>query len=124
MKRLSNLIKRISSYFPTKLPLGMSDFETWSNTIISLLGPGLENIPADDIKFVLTTNLQRLGPDEDKRSIQYFVRVIRAAAIKQVSAQVFQDVKLRQAEAMAKLKQAEETAKLETPNESAQKTPQ
>lgn len=120
--KLNQATNRVLSYFPTKLPVGMAEFDTWANTIISLLGPGLEKIPADDIKFVLTTNLQRLGPDEHKRSMQYYVRVIRSAAVKQISAQVFQDVKLRQAEAQAAKKLAEDTAKQETLTTSGQET--
>ncbi len=112
MVRLKKLVTLLMSYYPTRLPLGMTEFDNWAKTIISLLGPGLENVPENDIKFVLSTTLQRLDPDEHRRPMQYFVRVIRSAGVKQVAAQVFQDIKTKQAEELAK-KQAAATAQQE-----------
>ncbi len=123
MSQMPLPVKRLLSYLPTRLPLGMAEFETWSNTIVSLLGPGLEKVPTDDVKFVLSTILQRIAPDEHRRSMQYFVRSLRSAATKQVAAQAFQDIKQKQADALAKQKQAEDTAKLETTT-SEQEAPQ
>lgn len=94
------------SYFPTRLPLGMAESDTFVDSIIELLGPGLEKVPKDDIRFVIATNITHLGPKAFKVSKNHFVQVIRTAAAKQIAGQMFQDVKKRQQEELKKQAEA------------------
>ncbi len=104
--------KRLLAYLPTKLPLGMAEYEQFVKDIRSLLDSRLDALPDDDISFVIAANITHGGPTVDRLPKQRFVRVINAAAAKQVAGQAFQDIKKRQlaASEAAKLKQAEDTA--------------
>lgn len=114
-------MKKLLSYLPTRLPVGIADFEKFAADIMALLPKGLKNIPRNDIEFVIATTMQRLGPDAVRRSKNYFVSIVHSAASKQVAAQVFQNIKIRQQEEQA-TKQAEVTASQETVTSDAAKT--
>jgi hypothetical protein len=86
---------------PVPLPLGRTEFLAWQAEIRKLLSPNVANIPDDDISFVLATNITHLGPKVDKLPLEDFVQVVHAAAAKQVAAQIFQEVKLRQQQKLA-----------------------
>lgn len=106
---LENLLSQEDRLRP--LPLGTSEFEDFVDRIISKLGTGLEKVPRDDIKFVLTTNITHLKPQECEARDSYFVKTIRAAAAKQVAGAVFQQVKEDQKKRQeAEQQQAEATA--------------
>lgn len=111
-------IKRILSRLPTPLPVGMTEFETWSDSIIELLPKGLEAIPREDKQFVLASSIQHLGQNKNKVPKHYFISLMHKAAASQVAGQVFTNIKeaqkIRQAEELAAAKLAEETAKTET----------
>ena len=96
---MSLLIKRALSYFPSKLPVGMSEFNVWSQDIIDLAGPMADD---DSMKFAIASQLMHQGSTSDRIPKRFFVAALRKAAANQVAAQVFQDVKLRQAERQAK----------------------
>lgn len=118
------LFKRIRSFFPSSLPVGMSEFETWSDSIIELTGPIAD---PRSIKFVLSDLLLRVGPNKNSTYStipsalpkNHFVQGLRNSASKQVAGQVFQDIKNAQiAEAKAAAEAAnpppaEDTAKID-----------
>ena len=103
------ILIRTLSYVPTRLPVGLAEFNAWADSIIGLLGPGFDNVPKDDLYFVLATIVMHLPSGKDSVPKAYFVRSIRKGAANQVAGQIFQEVKKRQAEQEAK-KQAEATA--------------
>ena len=111
------LVKQLLAYFPTKLPLGMTEFETFSKSVIELLPPGLDNVPADDKKFVIASAIQRLDPTTNAKAKIYFVKLLTKAAASQVAGQVFLDIKEKQkaVEAERAAKQAEVTAQTAAP---------
>ncbi len=115
---MRRLTKRILSYVPTSLPVGMTEFLGWADDIIELIGPGFEQVSKDEFLFVLATSITHMGPQASRKSKQHFIRTLRAAAAKQIAGGVFQDVKKRQeaARQAAQLKQAEETAAKEAVN--------
>lgn len=102
-------IKRLLSYIPSNLPLGVAEFETWSTSIIDLLGEGLANVPKDDMQFVLASSIQHLGATKSSVPKNYFVRLVRKAAASQVAGQVFVNIKEKQ-KAAQEAKLAEATA--------------
>jgi len=98
------LLKQILSLVPSRLPVGVSEFETWANSIIELSG---EFADRDSMNFALATMVMHLGPQRSTVSKNYFVRSLRKAAANQVAGQVFQDIKERQKQAEEKRKQDE-----------------
>lgn len=94
-----NYIKRILAYFPSRLPVGLTEFHAWADSIVSMLPPGFEKVPKDELEWVLASTIQHLGMTKAYVSKQYFVQVLHKAAASQVAAQVFQDIKLAQVKA-------------------------
>ena len=112
------LLKKALSYFPTKLPTGMSEFEAWSNDIIELTGPLAE---PTSLKFALADMILRIGPlKNDKYQTipgsvpkNYFVQALRKIASSQIASGVLHQIKVDQEaaqKAAAEKAQAEATA--------------
>lgn len=99
LNKLTALIAYLKSYLPSQLPLGKQDFELYFLDIRKLVNSKLDNVPDDDIRFVLATNITHQGPTVDRMPKQKMVRILQAAAAKQVAASVFQEVKERQKQA-------------------------
>lgn len=109
---MKQFVNTLLSYVPRKLPVGMTEFENWSERIISLSGPFAD---ADSMKFALASQIMHLGAQKSSVADQYFIRSMRKAAANQVASQVFQDIKIKQQEAQkAAQQQAEATALQET----------
>lgn len=87
------LLLRLLSYFPRPLPVGLTEFDAWSNRIIALSGQFAD---ADSMKWALASNVMHLGAQNAFVSDHYFVKSMRKAAANQVASQVFQDIKLKQ----------------------------
>jgi hypothetical protein len=109
MKQINLSIARLLARIPSALPLGMAEFDKWVDEIIALLPKGLENVPKDDIKFVIASAVQRLGQAERWVSKHYFVCLLHKAAASQLAGQIFTDIKDKQKAALA-AQQAEVTA--------------
>jgi hypothetical protein len=99
------LLKRVLSRLPSPLPVGMSEFQQWSDDIIELSGKFAD---VDSMKFALASQIMHLGAQQAYVPKNYFVKSMRKAAANQVASQAFQDVKNKQLEAA---KAAEEAAK-------------
>lgn len=107
MTKLKQLMLLALSYIPRNLPVGMSDFEKWSDRIILQSG---QFANADSMRFALASQIIHLSPQKSKVPDQYFIRSMRKAAANQIASQVFQDIKARQEEAQRKAKEAADTA--------------
>ncbi len=121
---MNQQFKRLLSYIPTQLPLGLTAYKAWSNEVVELIGP-IAN--TDDLHFCVAAEVLRVGPSANAVSKNYFVKRVRAGATKQLAGAVFTEIKERQqalqrAEVEAlKLKQAEDTALKAVPaNDQAQ----
>ncbi len=117
MKQLPLPLKRILSYLPTKLPVGLTQFDAFAESIIELSGNYADT---DSMKFAIASMIIHLPAGKAAVPKAFFVNSLRKSAANQVASQVFQDIKAKQAEVEAKRKQAEETAKLETTTSSVQ----
>lgn len=106
LTKIKKFLAQLAGYFPTALPQGMEEFQTWKESIVSTYA--LPTRLDSDIVFVLSTEIMRLGPQKSRCPKVYFVRAIRAVAAKQVAAACFQQVKQASMEAQAKA--AEESA--------------
>ncbi len=121
---MKKTVKKILSYLPSPLPVGMTEFENWSNSIIELAGPIADS---DSMKFVISDMIQRLGPYKASKygtmlslvPKNHFVQGLKSAAAKQIASQVFFDIKTKQqeqqkAEATARLAQGSSETTKET----------
>jgi hypothetical protein len=108
-----NVLKVLMSFLPSPLPVGMTEFDTWAQSIRDIAGPGLENVPQDQFRWVLASAVQHLKHTESSVPKRYFVNVIRKGAASQIAGQVFMEVKVAQEKAEAE-KQAAAKAALET----------
>lgn len=122
MKRLLN---RLLSYLPTKLPVGMTAYTNWVNSIIQLAGPMADE---DSMRFVISNQVMHLPLNTKRISKQKFVTILRKYAANELAAHTCNEVKQRQVERVAAQEQAkkqlEDTTKLESvsSNENQEKT--
>lgn len=87
-------LKRILSYFPTRLPVGRTELNRWCADIVELTG----NL-ADEtsMRFALASILIHADARHGYLPKKYFVdRLIKSAA-NQVASQIFQEIKEEQA---------------------------
>jgi hypothetical protein len=86
------------------LPTGMTEFEDWSDRIIS--GTLLPAEPESQ-KFALATMLMHLSPTQDSECDAYFIKSLRKGAINQIAHAKMLELKAK-AEARFAAQQAEE----------------
>lgn len=103
---MKQLLLWLRSHFPTKFPVGMTEFESWSDDIIKLVGPIADEI---SLKFALASQLIHYPSGKHAAPMQYFVRCLRKSAANQVASQVFQNIKTEQTEVQKALKTAADT---------------
>lgn len=86
------------------LPLGMTEFDEWSDRIIS---GALISCDVDSQKFACASMLKMMGATEDHKEDIFFIKSLRRSAIQQIA-----DAKLAELQAKAKARlAAEELAK-------------
>lgn len=107
---MSLFLKRVFSYVPTLLPVGLSQFYTWSDSILELSGDYADK---ESMRFAIASMVIHLPAGKGFCSKNHFVQGLRKSAANQVASQVFQDIKNKQAEATAK-QQAEADVNKET----------
>lgn len=103
LNKFKKLYKLFLSLFPSKLPIGMTDFYLWSDSVLEL-----SDVPNNSSTvFCLATMILHLPSTSDKKSKYYFIKSLNKYASNQIAAGVIQDLKQKQADAM----RAEEEAK-------------
>lgn len=106
LSQIQATILYLRSFLPRPLPSGVTEFNAMAERVCALAG---DICTLDDARFVISTTVMRFDPDVSMASDRKFVIILRNAAAKQVSASIFQDIKLKQAAAQAALT-AEATA--------------
>lgn len=91
------------AYFPTRLPLGMPEYEKWADSILELTG---EFADPDSLRFALASMVMQGQHKTDRVPKIFFARGLRKAAASQLAGQAFYDIKMKH---KAK-QQAEDTA--------------
>lgn len=104
---LIKLITQLAAFFPTKLPVGTTEFDSWADSIIGLSGPYADK---DSMRFAIASILIHADARHGALPKKYFIDRLRKSAANQIASQVFQDIKLKQAEASA-------APKAETPSD-------
>lgn len=108
-RRLARLRKE--SLEPSRLPVGLTEFNKFCDDIIELAGQFADR---DSLVYAIASNIIHIKHDCDAVPKDYFVKCLRKAAANQVASDQFVRIKeihdKRMAEDMA-AKQAEATAK-------------
>lgn len=97
ISKLKKLARQVRYALPSRLPQGVSEFDTWADSIINTYD--LPTSDRDSILFALSTMIMHLGPSDAYKPKLYFAIAIRAGAAKQVASSHFQAIKVRQREA-------------------------
>jgi hypothetical protein len=92
---LTRLVKQLRARFPTKLPVGKTEFDSWADSIIELSGPFADK---DSMLFAIASILIHADSKFGAIPTKYFVDRLRKSAANQVASQVFQDIKTKQQE--------------------------
>lgn len=104
---MKSFLQHLLAHIPTKLPQGISEFNTWASSIISLYG-----MPDNDsVRFALAVSIMHLPSTAAYKPKAYFGYTLIKGAASQVAGGVMQDLKEKQA-AEQKAYQEAEAAKL------------
>lgn len=90
LKRLYNYVR---SYFPSRLPVGLTEFNAWADEIIDLTG---QIADSESMKFVICTSIMHLPATAASVPKQFFVKTLRKTAANQVGGYIFQEIKASQ----------------------------
>ncbi len=102
MNQLKLAFKKVVSYLPSKLPVGMAEFDTFAQDVLDLSGQYADR---SSMLFAIASMIIHLPAGRGTVPKNQLVQGLRKSAANQVASQVFQDIK----KAMD-LKLAEDTA--------------
>jgi len=102
-KVIKTLTKVWKHHVPQSLPIGMTEFDHWSDEIIENYG-----FPQNDsTKFTLSTMVMHLDHEAAKVPYKTFAKRIKKSMANQIAGEVMHQCKKRQMERMEKEKAAE-----------------
>lgn len=89
------LWERFKSYFPTQLPVGMTEFQEWSDSILSL-----SKVPDNDsTRFAIAVMILHLNASEDRKPKHYFVKCLNKSAANECGNAIAMALKEKQKQA-------------------------
>ena len=91
MKRLFN---QFLGLFPSRLPVGMTAFDAWIDSIITTYP--MPTMDRDSLVNGLAATVLRLGPTAAFKSKFYFALIIHAGAAKQIAGAKFSELRDKQ----------------------------
>ncbi len=94
IKKLVILSKYLRAFLPSRLPVGMKEFDDWAESFHEIYTMPTSN--KDSVKFTLATIVMHLGSTIAYKSKFFFYLTIQASAAKQVAGTAFYDIKERQ----------------------------
>lgn len=94
--KLKRLVNQVLGLFPSRLPVGVTEFDSWAESIIDTYPMPTSN--RDSLKFTLATIIMHQGTQDAYRSKFYFYLTINAAAAKQIAGEIFYSIKQKQKE--------------------------
>lgn len=99
-------LKLIRNFFPSSLPIGMTEFETWAEDIVSIYG--FERSPElnRSYRWILASSITSLGATAAYKAKYYFFLVIQAASAKQIAGGAMYEIKQEQAAEIKAIKEA------------------
>lgn len=95
--KIKKLFSKLKGLFPTSLPVGMTEFDDWSNRIIQTY-----DFPDNDsVRFTLATMILHSNETDDVKPDKYFAKKVKKGMANQVAAGMIQELKAKH-EAKAK----------------------
>ncbi len=88
-----NFLKKIANFIPSKLPVGSTEFDIWSQDIIDTYSPAGD---AKSVKFVLSGLVMRLEQTQARKAKRFFALCLHRAAAGQVAAYKMDEIKQEQ----------------------------
>lgn len=104
--RLFSFLSLLLAYIPSRLPIGMTEFDTWAKSVLAL-----SNLPDNDsTRFALASTVPHQKAEHFYVAKIKFVRLLQKSAANQIAGGVMHDLKAKQLAAIEAAKQAEVTA--------------
>lgn len=101
--KIKKLVNQLLGFRSSPLPVGMTEFNSWAQSIVDTYEMPTQDLTS--IRNTLAAAIINLKQTVDSLPKYYFVKLIRAAAAKQVAGDVFYEIQ------MAKRKAYEEAQK-------------
>lgn len=104
---MKKLVQEALSYIPTSLPVGMTDFEKWSKSIIDM-----SKVPDNDsTRFAVAVMVLHLDSSRDRKPKRYFIKSLNKSAANECANAIAMGLKEKQqaaakAEAERKLQES------------------
>lgn len=89
---MKQLLNKLKGMFPSKLPTGTADFDSWAVSIFTTYN--LPDMPS--YRNAIASMIMHLGPTTDKKPLLFFAKAVRKAQANQIAYEEIQ--KLKQAE--------------------------
>jgi len=87
-----NFIQKILNLIPTKIPVGVTEFEKWASSIIKTYG-----FPDNDsVRWALAVKVLHMGETEAYKAKHYFFLALHKAMANQIVSHVIQELKTKQ----------------------------
>ena len=104
--KLKRSVRKLRYFFPSPLPLGVTEFNNWAQSIIDTY-----NLPNNDtVVGALGVMIAQLGPSEASKPKRYFGMCVRKTMANQVGHSRFQEIKAEYNRKLAEEKAAIEAA--------------
>lgn len=94
---MKQLIPHLKGLLPSRLPVGVTEFENWSKDIFDTYG--LPNLPS--YQQALASMIMHLGPTVDRKPKYYFAKAVRKAQANQIAYEQIQKLKKAEQEYIA-----------------------
>lgn len=106
-----NFVKRwfyvFTDFFPTKLPVGLTAFNNWSDRLLfTYFPPSVTPPETDSFRFSIAAMVMHLDSQSYRKSNRFFGKAIRKGASNEVASFVMHDLKDKR-EALIKTQQAD-----------------
>lgn len=97
LSALKNAIKqfilKILSFIPTPLPVGMTEYNKWMDSVLNLVGPIADKT---SMTWLISNEIMHIKSGTDRVPKRYFVKVLRKFAANQLAASVVNQIKEQQ----------------------------
>lgn len=114
LSKAKRLLSFLLAYIPTRLPIGMTEFDSWAGSVIALT-----NLPDNDsTRFALASTIPHQKAEHFYVAKIKFAILLQKSAANQIAGGIMHELKAKQLAAIeAAAKQAEVTAPTEPPSE-------
>ena len=98
-KKFKRAVSKVTGFFPTRLPVGITEFNVWAESIIDTYGLDIGTNDHDSIVFGLAGAVMHLGATESHKPKRFFAKLLHKGAASQVAYFVMKQLKEKQAQA-------------------------